>query len=107
MKKAILTVLGVAVVFIPLAMKMSAQSSKAAVYITKEEVDTVNKTPGVDRTLRVVDIGHEHFSVGIIHRGATGGAARGAAARFVTIGFGVSSSGCGWGSTPRKRAAGW
>jgi mannose-6-phosphate isomerase-like protein (cupin superfamily) len=82
MKKAILAVLGVAVVLIPLAMKTSAQGNKAATYITKEEIDTVNKTPGVDRTLKVVDIGHEHFSVGIIHRGATGApaAARGAAA---------------------------
>jgi hypothetical protein len=93
MKKAILTVLGFAVVIIPLAMTMSAQSSKAAVYITKEEVDTVNKTPGVDRTLRVVDIGHEHFSVGIIHRGATGGAARGAAA-----GAGGAGGGAGRGA---------
>lgn len=80
MKKAILPVLGVIVVLIPLAMRASAQGNKAATYITKEEVDAVNKTPGVDRTIRVVDIGHEHFAVGIIHRGATGGAARGAAA---------------------------
>ena len=28
--------------------------------------------PGIDRTIRVVDIGPENFSVGIIHRGATG-----------------------------------
>jgi mannose-6-phosphate isomerase-like protein (cupin superfamily) len=80
MKKAILPMLGVAVVLIPMAMKTSAQGNKAATYITKEEVETVNKLPGVDRTIRVVDIGHEHFAVGIVHRGATGGAARGAAA---------------------------
>ena len=46
-------------------------SSKPATYITKEEVDAVNKTPGVDRTIRVMDIGHENFAVGIIHRGST------------------------------------
>lgn len=61
--------------------------NKAATYITKEQVDTVNKQPGTDRTIRVLDIGHENFAVGIIHRGPTGGArgnnsaAAGAAAR--------------------------
>jgi hypothetical protein len=50
----------------------------AATYITDEEVKTVNATPGVDRTIRVVDIGTEHFAVGIIHRVAA--AARGAGA---------------------------
>ena len=48
--------------------------NKAATYITKEQVDTVNKQPGTDRTIRVLDIGHENFAVGIIHRGPTGGA---------------------------------
>jgi hypothetical protein len=57
-----------------------AQAPKAATYITDEEVKAVNATPGIDRTIRVVDIGNEHFAVGIIHRGATGGAARGTAA---------------------------
>src|SRR5262249_12975349 len=56
-----------------------AQTPKAATYITDEEVKAVNATPGVDRTIRVVDIGNENFAVGIIHRGATGGA-RGAGA---------------------------
>jgi len=57
-----------------------AQTSKAATYITDEEVKAVNATPGIDRTIRVVDIGTEHFAVGIIHRGATTGGARGTAA---------------------------
>ena len=48
-------------------------SSKPATYITKEEVDTVNKTPGGDRQIKVVDIGSENFAVGVVHRGATGG----------------------------------
>src|SRR5689334_20625484 len=81
MKKAVLVALGLTALLVPFAMKTSAQqASKPATYITKAEVDAVNATPGVDRTIRVVDIGNEHYSVGIIHRGATGAAARGAAA---------------------------
>jgi len=52
--------------------------AKAATYITKEQVDAVNATPGVDRTLEIWDLGKVQFSVGVIHRGPTGGA-RGAA----------------------------
>lgn len=44
--------------------------SPNATYITKEEVETVNKTPGIDRTIQVVDLGDQHFAVGVIHRGA-------------------------------------
>jgi mannose-6-phosphate isomerase-like protein (cupin superfamily) len=81
MKTAVLVALGITAWLVPFAMKISAQErSKPATYITKAEVDAVNSTPGVDRTIRVVDIGNEHYSVGIIHRGATGAAARGAAA---------------------------
>jgi Cupin len=65
---AIAVVLGSAVAF--------AQSAKTkpttATYITKEEVDIVNqKGQGIDRNIKVVDIGHENFTVGIIHRGKT------------------------------------
>src|SRR5215813_13596860 len=56
-----------------------AQTPKAATYITDEEVKAVNATPGIDRTIRIVDIGNENFAVGIIHRGASG-AARGTGA---------------------------
>jgi mannose-6-phosphate isomerase-like protein (cupin superfamily) len=61
-----------------------AQSPKAATYITDEEVKKVNTLPGVDRQIRVVDIGHENLAVGIVHRGPTvapaaGGGRRGAA----------------------------
>src|SRR5215470_14156082 len=52
-----------------------AQSSKAATYITDEEVKKVNTLPGVDRQIRVVDIGNENLAVGIVHRGPTGGGA--------------------------------
>jgi len=43
-----------------------------ATWITKEEVDTVNKNgQGIDRNVKVADIGNENFTVGIIHRGKT------------------------------------
>ena len=54
---------------------VGAQDSKSkplkATYITKEQVDTVNGVPGTDRAIQVVDIGHENFAVGIVHRGKT------------------------------------
>ena len=58
---------------------VSAQKPTAATYITDEEVKKVNATPGVDRQIRVVDVGDLNFAVGVVHRGATG-AARGAGA---------------------------
>ena len=58
-----------------------AQSPKAATYITDEEVKKVNALPGVDRQIRVVDIGSENLAVGIVHRGPTGGGAAGGGRR--------------------------
>jgi mannose-6-phosphate isomerase-like protein (cupin superfamily) len=75
MKKVILSVFAVPFILAPVAM---LAQSKGATYITDEEVKQVNALPGIDRTIRVVDIGPENFAVGIIHRGATG-AGRGAA----------------------------
>src|SRR5262245_27202412 len=98
MKKAVLTVFGVAVLLVPFAVKTAAQQgSKPATYITKAEVDAVNATPGVDRTIRVVDIGHEHFAVGIIHRGATG-AARGGGGGGAAAGGGRGAAAGGGGA---------
>jgi hypothetical protein len=84
MHRNILRGLAVAVAMSPLVTFTQSGPMKptAATYITAEEVATVHALPGVDRTIKVVDIGGEHFSVGTIHRGATvppGGAARGAA----------------------------
>jgi hypothetical protein len=73
---------------------LSAQGPKAATYITDEEVKKVNSQPGVDRTIRVVDIGNENYAVGVIHRGATG-AARGAAG---TAGGAGAAAGAGGGA---------
>ena len=61
------------IVLVPVVISsQSPAKARPATYITKEEVDTVNKQPGGDRQIRVVDIGSENFAVGIVHRGATG-----------------------------------
>lgn len=55
--------------------------SKAATYITDEDVKTVNALPGIDRQLVSVDVGKTNVQVGIIHRAAPpAGGARGAGA---------------------------
>jgi hypothetical protein len=79
MKNTVLKAVAVAVALSP-AIGLAQSKPTAATYITDEEVKAVNALPGVDRTIRVVDIGNENYAVGIIHRGPTGGAARGAAA---------------------------
>src|SRR6185295_6528475 len=48
-----------------------AQSPKAATLITDEEIKKVNTLPGVDRQIRVVDVGSENVAVGVVHRGPT------------------------------------
>jgi hypothetical protein len=77
--RTILRALGVAIAIGPAVA--FAQSPRAATYITDEEVKKVNSQPGIDHTIRVVDIGTEHLAVGIIHRGPTGGPPPGGAAR--------------------------
>lgn len=75
------------VALVPLTLIAQSGPAKPATYITKEEVDTVNKQPGGDRQIRVVDIGSENFAVGIVHRGKTGatdGGGGGGAARATT-----------------------
>jgi mannose-6-phosphate isomerase-like protein (cupin superfamily) len=73
---------------VPIVAVSQSGSSRAATYITKEEIDIVNRQPGIDRQIRVVDIGSENFAVGIIHRGMTAAkppaGARGGAARAAT-----------------------
>ena len=76
MKAMLLRVLAVVVVLIPAVVFSQGAKTKptTATYITKEEIDLVNKEgQGTDRNIRTVDIGHENFSVGIIHRGKTVG----------------------------------
>jgi mannose-6-phosphate isomerase-like protein (cupin superfamily) len=96
MKKALFLVLGTAFILAPVAM-LAQSKPTAATYITDEEVKAVNALPGIDRTIKVVDIGPENFAVGVIHRaapaagrgaaaGAGAGAARGTAAGAATGG---------------------
>src|SRR5215467_13338517 len=84
MKNALSITLAAIVALTPIVALAQDSKSKpmTATYITKEEVDIVNSTPGVDREIKVVDIGHENFAVGVIHRGKTvnGVADRGAGA---------------------------
>src|SRR5436190_5007171 len=77
-KMTVVSAIAAALVCAPVVL---GAQNKAATYITKEQVDTVNKQPGTDRTIRVLDIGHENFAVGIIHRGATGQGAAAAGGR--------------------------
>src|SRR5437868_4298817 len=69
MKNLILHLISAGLAMSPVVGFAQTGKPKSAVYISKEEVDAVNRTPGIDRTLRVVDIGAEHFAVGVIHRG--------------------------------------
>ena len=78
MKKALFHVLGTAFILAPVAL-LAQSKPTAATYITDEEVKAVNALPGIDRTIKVVDIGPENFAVGVIHRAAPA-AGRGAAA---------------------------
>src|SRR6478672_13406624 len=75
------------------AWTQSGNAPKAATYITAEEVQTVNKQPGVDRTIRVVDIGDQNFAVGMIHRCSTGAAAGRAGAAGAQAGAGAARGG--------------
>ena len=74
MKRTLLQALAIAAVLSPAVAFTQSGKTKptTATYITKEEVDTVNKNgQGTDRNIKTVDIGHENYSVGIIHRGKT------------------------------------
>ncbi len=91
MRTLVFRAVAIAVVLVPVLAVAQGTKTKptTATYITKEDVDVVNQQgQGTDRNIRVVDIGHENFSVGIVHRTKTvdgvmlpaaGAAARGAA----------------------------
>jgi hypothetical protein len=74
MRKTILRAIAIAAILSPAVAFTQGGKTKptTATWITKEEVDTVNKNgQGTDRNIKVVDIGHENYTVGIIHRGKT------------------------------------
>ena len=102
MQKTVLGILAAAAVAAIPAITLAQSKPTAATYITKEEVDKVNATPGVDRTIKVVDIGPEHYSVGIIHRGATPAAGAGGGGR---AGGGAAGGGAAGGAGRAGRAA--
>jgi mannose-6-phosphate isomerase-like protein (cupin superfamily) len=109
MKTAILRVLGIAVVLSPAIGFAQKSKPTQAYYITKEEVDTVNAQPGVDRTIRVMDIGDQHFSVGIIHRGKTGAPAAnagGGAAAAGAAGAGRAAGAAGGAAAAGRQGGG-
>jgi hypothetical protein len=75
-----------------------AQGSKPAIYITKAQIDEVNKLPGIDRQIVNTDVGNTNLAVGIIHRGKTGAPAAGAgggAAGGGAAGGGAAAAGGG------------
>src|SRR5205809_5565292 len=80
MTKTVLKAVAVVATLLP-GVGFAQSKPTSATYITDEEVKKVNALPGVDRTIKVVDIGPENFAIGVIHRGASapaGGAGRGA-----------------------------
>ena len=76
------TVIAIVLTLSPL---VALAQSRPGTYITDEEIKKVNALPGVDRQIRVVDVGTENVAVGVVHRGASApagapaGGARGAA----------------------------
>jgi mannose-6-phosphate isomerase-like protein (cupin superfamily) len=110
MKKALFFVLGTAFILAPVAM-LAQSKPTTATYITDEDVKAVNALPGIDRTIKVVDIGPENFAVGVIHRAAPAagrGAAAGAgAARGTGAGAGAATgAGAGRGAAPAAEPCG-
>ena len=77
MRNTVLKAVAVAVALSP-AIGLAQSKPTSATYITDEEVKAVNATPGIDRTIKVVDIGPENYAVGVSHRGASNAAGRGA-----------------------------
>jgi mannose-6-phosphate isomerase-like protein (cupin superfamily) len=102
MTKPVSTVCAALVVLLPAVT--SAQSPKAATYITDEQVKTVNATPGVDRQIVSVDIGKLNEAVGIVHRGPTGGTTAGA--RGAAAAGGQAAGGAGRGAAPPAEPCG-
>src|SRR5437879_13301345 len=119
MRTLILRAVALAVVLSPAPVFTQGGKTKptTATYITKEEVDIVNSQgQGIDRNTKTVDIGHENFSVGIIHRGKTvngvavpaAGAAANAAAAGRAAAAAPAPAPCGrhMPTAPARRTAG-
>jgi mannose-6-phosphate isomerase-like protein (cupin superfamily) len=77
MKGTVLRVLVVASVLGPVVAFAQTAKTKptTATYIMKEEIDQVSNSEQskqvIDENTKVVDIGHENFTLGVIHRAST------------------------------------
>ncbi|MBT2187447.1 hypothetical protein [Sphingobium nicotianae] len=67
-----LTVASLAMIIPLTAAAQETAPPDKATWITKEEIETVARAiPDGDRNIKVANIGHENFAVGIVHRGKT------------------------------------
>jgi hypothetical protein len=75
MKNTAIKVLLFGAVLAPAVVYGQGSGPTTATIITKDMIDTISKQiqdrPTVDENAMVVDLGYEHFSVGVIHRGST------------------------------------
>lgn len=77
MKTTVLQVLVAAAVVSPTVAYAQTGTTKptTATYIMKEEIDQVSNSEQskavIDENTKVVDIGYEHFTLGVIHRAST------------------------------------
>jgi len=101
MKNTILKAVAMAAALSP-AVGLAQSKPTSATYITDEEVKAVNALPGVDRTIKVVDIGSENYAGagggGARGGGAAGGAAAGGAGRGAGGGAAGGAGGRGAGA---------
>ncbi|HLH00777.1 MAG TPA: hypothetical protein VKX49_31005 [Bryobacteraceae bacterium] len=87
MKQKLLTAVVAGWVLSPAVVFAQAEKTKptTATYIMKEEIDQVSNSEQskqvVDENTKVVDLGYENFTVGVIHRGSTRNPAPAAAGR--------------------------
>jgi mannose-6-phosphate isomerase-like protein (cupin superfamily) len=86
-ERTVLRILVVASVLSPVVAFAQTGKMKpnTATYIMKEEIDQVSNSeqskPVIDENTKVVDIGYENFTLGVIHRGSTRNPAPEAAGR--------------------------
>ncbi len=104
MKKSVPAVLVALAVAAP--MVLSAQEVRRATYISKEQIDHVNRLPGVDRQIISRDIGELNLAVGIVHRGPTGQAAAGGAGGGRQGGAAPAAGGRQGGAAPQAQTCG-
>jgi hypothetical protein len=69
MKKSVRAMLFALPLVLPAAG--AAQAVTTATYITREQIQHVNRLPGTDRQIVSQSIGDLNLAVGIIHRGCT------------------------------------